>query len=91
MNPALIAAIAQLASQGISAYAQVQQSKTAAQAAAAIKTAGSIYANLQQIGDVLSKAQGEGWADDDPRWQAVFDVADKALAAAEGRLDAPGT
>jgi len=34
----------------------------------------------------LAKAHDEGWAEDDPRWEATFAEADSALAAAQARL-----
>lgn len=91
---ALIPLIAQLATQGISIYQQLHGATTDSNVdkiAQLIPLAAGVYAAINNAGNVLQKAQAEGWTDDDPRWAPVFAEADKALAAAESRLDAPGT
>ena len=94
---ALLPVITQLASSGLSIFNQIHAasvpasdtSTTTANVAKIVQlipTAVGIYTALQQAGDVLQKAQAEACTDDDPRWQPVFDAADKALADAEARL-----
>jgi methylthioribose-1-phosphate isomerase len=94
---ALLPLITQLASSGLTLFTQIHAASqpasdtntTAANVAKIVQlipTAVGVFNALQQAGDVLQKAQAEKWTDDDPRWQPVFDAADKALADAEARL-----
>lgn len=94
MNPLLIETLAQLATTGIGLWQQMHAAtddSNVPKIATLLPLVANVTAAAQQVGDVLQKAQAEGWTDNDARWQPVFDAADKALAAAEGRLPAPGS
>jgi hypothetical protein len=89
---ALLPLLMNLANQGISIYQQMHSASSAGNASkvlALLPIAASVFDALQNVRDVLAKAQAEGWTDDDPRWAPVFDDANKALADAEARLTAP--
>lgn len=94
MFATLLSMIPSLASTGINIYQAISghaASNDIGKAVALLPLAAGVYSSLQQIGDTLQKAQSEKWAEDDARWTPVFEAADKALAAAEARLEAPGT
>lgn len=87
MNPAVLLLLENLATTGASIYAQSKGASGDVKLIAALAPlATGIAGAFASTSAALQKAQDEGWTDQDPRWQAVFDEADKALEAAEAGL-----